>query len=112
MTQQEELALYKAALVDWEKPFTWFDSTVKRTAFGFCCYFKKIHDLDVYGYVDRKEDIPYIFKALPTLCKFKESDGAYLWLGQGEFEEGRAARVNALKKAINELETILNQTKQ
>ena len=48
MTQQEELALYKAALIDWEKPYEQTNKNDK-TFSGFCYYFKRVHELDTYG---------------------------------------------------------------
>ena len=112
MTQHEELAVYKAALIDWEKPYDHYDAVLTYTWSGLCHYFKKAHGIDAYGYADLEDKEPYFSIVFPTLYKFRNTDliGAYLWEGKGE-NVGRTSRVNALKKAINELETILNLQK-
>lgn len=101
MTQQEELALYKAALIDWEKPYD--PITKSKTAAGICHYLYHVHNVDIYR--DLRE-------VIPTLYKYRQKHRrdlreAYLWDYTGRIEKGRQLRVEALKKAIEELENLL-----
>lgn len=75
---------------------------------AFVITLKKAHKLDTYGYIESTSKCPYFSKVLPTLYKFRTINKGYLWKSNGEFEKGRQLRVEALKKAIFELETILN----
>ena len=93
MELQEELEIYKKALIDFEnnEPFT---------NYGFCEYFFRVHNIRcIYYYFELY--LPYLYKQKPNNNK------AYLsyWFPEGELNP----RIECLKKAIAEIETILNK---
>lgn len=98
MTKQEELELYRKALVDWEKPY----EKGSYTEIGFCYYFDRVHGIFLYrGYFEHE---------LLTLYSKRTTDGLLLWNRFGYEERGRAERVHALKQAIKQLEEELGLT--
>lgn len=99
MTQQEELDLYKKALVDWEKPLKFCHDNYTR--YGFCWYFRHIHDVWLYD-----DNFPV---ALPTLFKQRIYKELFHYDLTGDYIEGRQQRVTALKNAISILENKLKQ---
>ena len=93
MELQEELELYKKALIDFENNAPFTDDC-------FCEYFFRVHGLSLYGgYFELY--LPYLYKQKPNNNK------AYLsyWFPEGELNP----RIECLKKAIAEIETILNK---
>lgn len=103
MTQQEELDLYKKALIDWEKPIEECDYNC--TQFGFCWYFDESGKYEFEGciYNTFKVELPILFNQR----LIKRSDCHYLY--EGRTNKGRQQRVQALKNAIEILETQLKQ---
>lgn len=107
MTQQEELDLYRKALVDWEKPFKISsneacEGNLMKTDMGFCFYFLDAHDLDLY--CDRFEC------TLPVLYDQRiNRNSSFHYDGDGDSYVGRQQRVTALKNAISILENKLKQ---
>ena len=94
MTKQSELALYKKALIDWEKPID--ECIFNYTECGFCFYFKRCHSLNVYHDFEEKFPILYNQKLL------KDDPDHYDY--SGCTKTGRQQRVTALKNAIEILE--------
>lgn len=107
MTEKERLELYKKALVDWSADT--FESSLcymNETYLGFCWYFQKVYGIDIC--TSTFDEI------LPELYEFRTSEGpAFLWRGLGydgkepfgRAYNGREERVEALKKAIELLES-------
>lgn len=102
MTEQEELDLYKKALVDWEKPIYQAEET--ETAKGFCWYFE--YKSLGYFYNSFEKSLPFLF------IQRKTADNEdFHYRSNGKNPEGRQQRVTALKNAIETLENKLKQNK-
>lgn len=107
MNEKERLKLYKKALEDWSADT--FNSNLcymNETFSGFCWYFHKVHGINFYGSKFKER--------LPELYKFRTKEGvSFVWNGQGSdgqepfglTHNGREERVEALKKAIDLLES-------
>lgn len=90
MELQQELEIYKKALID-------FENKAKYTGNGFCFYFRM--NYGIYIYKDNfKFNLPYLYKQKPN-------DNTGYWFLCGYTEP----RIECLKKAIAEIETILNK---
>lgn len=98
MTRQQELQLYKKALIDWEKPIDQAEQT--GTAKGFCWYF----DCKRLGYFYNSFQ-----RSLPTLYnqRLTMNEDHFHYLKNGKNKECRQQRVTALKNAIEILENEL-----
>lgn len=101
MTKEAELALYKKALIDWEKPIKNGDYT----EFGFCWYFLMAHIItNVFHDQEFKKKLPMLFKQRKGEYG---TDKWYHYKGIGSTVTGRQQRVTALKNAIEILENEL-----
>ncbi len=96
MTKHEELALYKKALIDWEKLIK-----IDYMSLGFCLYFSRVHKLWVYD--DFKNILPILYNQ--RLIK----TGMHHYRYDGDHKQGRQQRVTALKNAIEILENELKE---
>lgn len=94
MTEHEELALYKKALVDWEKPI---EGCAFKTRVGFCYYFKR----SALKFTKENFRILWDQRLLVT--------SRFHYNGMGIDKLGRQQRVTALKNAIEILENKLKQ---
>lgn len=93
-TTEQRLIIYSQALVDWNKPIE--QCKHNNTDFGFCEYFK----------IEKKIEVTQNFKEiLPELYSQRTSDHsmAYHYKGSGADNHGRLSRIDALRKAINEV---------
>lgn len=90
MELKQELELYKKALID-------FENNEPITDYGFCNYFYIVYGLYLYG--------GYFELYLPYLYKQKPNNVELYWFPEGK----RKPRIECLKKAIAEIETILNK---
>jgi hypothetical protein len=90
MELHEELELYKKALID-------FENNTRYTDNGFCFYFRMNHG--IYLYRDEfKINLPYLYKQ-----RTNENKGYWYLCGDTK------PRIECLKRAIAEIETILNK---
>lgn len=91
MELKQELELYRKALID-------FENKAKYTNTGFCCYFFLCYDIFTFDDDDFELNLPHLYKQKPN-------DDTSYW-----FPDGRQKpRIECLKKAIAEIETILNK---
>lgn len=102
MTLEQELDLYKKALVDWEKPIE--ECEENETLNGFCWYFTYIHNILIINGAEFNDK-------MPTLYSQGDPDNGklYDYETRGDEIEGRQQRVTALKNAIEILENKLKQ---
>jgi hypothetical protein len=91
MELKQELELYRKALID-------FENKAKYTNTGFCCYFFLCYDIFTFDDDDFELNLPYLYKQKPN-------DNTGYWFLCGYTEP----RTECLKKAIAEIETILNK---
>ena len=92
---KNELELLKLALIDYEKGYE--VAVENQTDYGFCRYFKGVHDLDFFVSME---------EILPTLYKQRNcTDGSFHYEETGYTFNGNADRVTSLKNAIKELES-------
>lgn len=109
MNKKERLKLYKKALEDWSADT--FESHLcymNVTYSGFCWYFRKVHDIKDIHALTFKEILPELYR-----FRTQKEGSSFFWNGQGSdgqepfglTHNGREERVEALKKAIELLES-------
>ena len=99
MTKQEILAAFEQAEKDWSLPIeTAFEI---ETHLGLCWYF--VAELDLY-----EDDIREFL--MPLWLKYQTRMGsAYNFNGYGDDKQGRAERLEAIKKVIIDLKNEMNE---
>lgn len=95
-SKEEELEIYKKALIDWERPVE--EALESKTYSGFCTYFAVLF----------RHNGSNFHRFLPALWKqginnSKKADFLH-YSTAGKEQIGREERVSALKSAIKELE--------
>lgn len=98
MTKQEILNAFIQAENDWSEPIE--RASENETDVGLCWYFYYTTNLD-------DAEIDEFLR--PYWVKYRTKTSAYHFNGHGDEPQGRAERLEAIRKVINDLKNELNE---